>query len=470
MFKRKNNQNGRSGSSGQFNQKLIAPMILGSILNPINSSIIAVALIPIGQAFGAPPSQTAWLVSALYLATAIGQPVIGKFIDLFGPRRLFLIATSLVGLSSLIAIFAPNFWWLVGARVLLGFGTCAGYPAAMYLIRSEAERTGEESPASILTILAIASQTIAVIGPTLGGLLIDIGGWQGTFIVNIPLSLACVLLGYMRFPKVSADALRQEKKMLSIDFVGIVLFGITLISALLFLMNPSLAKIYLLIIAVIAGAIFGWYELKTKQPFIDVRVLGGNTPLLLTYARSLLAATVSYSVLYGFTQWLEKGRGLTPSHAGLLLLPMFLTAIIVSRTTGKSPAIHLKLIVGSIIQFIAMVLLLFTSHTSNLVFLVFIILLFGIPQGLLNLANQGAIYYQAASNQIGSSAGLLRTFMYMGAMLASCANGLFLKSDAITKGMHDLALFSGIIGLILIVITLFDRSLSKVGKTSTIKN
>nr|WP_188496388.1 MFS transporter [Pullulanibacillus pueri] len=439
-------------------------MVLGTILNPINSSIIAVALIPIGQAFGAPPSQTAWLVSALYLATAIGQPVTGKLIDMFGPRLLFLIATSLVGISSLMAVFAPNFWWLVAARVLLGFGTCAGYPASMYLIRSEAERTGEESPTSILTILAIASQTIAVIGPTLGGLLIDIGGWQSTFIINLPLSIACIILGATRFPKVSKDALRKDQDMLTIDFIGMIFFGLSLIAALLFLMNPSVSKIYLILIAIIAGAIFAWHELRTKHPFIDVRVLGGNTPLLLTYARSLLAATVSYSVLYGFTQWLEKGRGLSPSHAGLLLLPMFLTAIIVSRTTGKSPAIHLKLVVGSLVQFIAMALLLFTSHTSSLIFLVIIILLFGIPQGLLNLANQGAIYFQAASNQIAASAGLLRTFMYMGAMLASCANGLFLKSDTITKGMHELAIFCVIIGIILIIITLFDRSLSKVGK------
>ncbi|CAI9394143.1 MULTISPECIES: MFS transporter [Bacillaceae] len=91
-----------------FNQKLIAPMILGSILNPINSSIISVTLIPIGKAFGVSPSQTAWLISALYLATAIGQPVVGKLIDLYGPRLLFLIATSLVGLSSFIAIFTPD--------------------------------------------------------------------------------------------------------------------------------------------------------------------------------------------------------------------------------------------------------------------------------------------------------------------------------------------------------------------------
>ncbi len=455
--------NRKTTNKSHFNQKLIAPMVLGSILNPVNSSIISVALIPIGQAFGVPPSQTAWLVSALYLATAIGQPVVGKLIDIFGPRLLFLIATSLVGISSLIAIFATNIWWLVVARVLLGFGTCAGYPASMYLIRREAERTGEESSTSILTLLAISSQTIAVVGPTLGGLLIEVGGWQSTFIVNIPLSLACVLLGYFRFPRGLGDSLRKEEKVTSIDFIGIIFFGITLISALLFLMSPNWHNVYLLIITIISGVIFTSFELKIKNPFMDLRLLGGNTPLLLTYARGLLSATVSYSFLYGYTQWLETGRGLSPSHSGLLLLPMFLTSIIISKTTGKNPAIYMKLIVGSIIQFIAMSLLLFTNHSSSLVYLVVIAILFGIPQGILSLANQNAVYFQASSKHMGASAGLLRTFMYMGAMLASAANGLFLKSEAITNGLHYLVIFSLVICFML-MITLLDRSLSKVGK------
>ena len=85
------------GGGGRFDRGLLAPMLLGAVLNPVNSSIIAVSLIPIGQAFRAPPSSTAWLVSALYLATAIGQPVVGRLIDLFGPRRLYLAATALVG-------------------------------------------------------------------------------------------------------------------------------------------------------------------------------------------------------------------------------------------------------------------------------------------------------------------------------------------------------------------------------------
>ena len=177
-----------SATRSGFDRTLLGPMILGSIMNPINSSIIAVSLVPIGRAFGAPASQTAWLVSALYLATAIGQPVTGRLVDLYGPRRLLLAGALLTGIAGALGTFAPNLVVLVIARVILGFGTCAGYPASMALIRAEADRTGVASPSGVLATLTIASQTIAVIGPSLGGALIGLGGWRATLAVNIPLA------------------------------------------------------------------------------------------------------------------------------------------------------------------------------------------------------------------------------------------------------------------------------------------
>ncbi|MFD9129732.1 MFS transporter, partial [Kitasatospora sp. NPDC059571] len=192
---------GRTGGApGAFDRRLLAPMILGSVLNPVNSSIISVSLVPIGAAFGAPPSRTAWLVAALYLATAIGQPVVGRLVDLYGPRRLYLVGTSLTGVAGLAGMLAPNLGVLIAARVLLGFGTCAGYPASMHLIRSEARRTGHDSPAGVLTALSVANQTVAVVGPVLGGLLVGLGGWRSTLAVNIPLSIACLVLGRRRLP------------------------------------------------------------------------------------------------------------------------------------------------------------------------------------------------------------------------------------------------------------------------------
>ena len=133
--RRRPGADGADGADGSeaFDRRLILPMILGAILNPINSTMLAVALVPIGIAFGAPASETAWLVTGLYLATAVGQPVVGRLIDLYGPRRLYLVGSVLIGVGGVLGTVAPSLGVLVVARVLIGFGTCAGYPAAMLL-------------------------------------------------------------------------------------------------------------------------------------------------------------------------------------------------------------------------------------------------------------------------------------------------------------------------------------------------
>lgn len=453
-----------AGTDDTFNRKLILPMILGSVLNPVNSSMIAVALIPIGIALGAPPSETAWLVSGLYLATAIGQPVVGRLVDLYGPRRLYLIGTALVGIAGILGALAPNIGVLVAARVLLGFGTCAGYPAAMSLIRSEATRTGHTSPNGILTLLTIAGQTIVVVGPTLGGLLIGLGGWRTTFTVNIPLAIFCLVLGARRLPRTStapeADGTRLASR---VDLAGIAAFATMLVSLLLFLTTPALSHAYLLAITAAAAVGLGWWERRARSPFIDLRVLGGNLPLLATFARTLLTAVVAYAFLYGYTQWLEQGRGLSATVAGLALTPTFLTGIVVAAATGRRTAVRGKLVVGAVAQIFACAGLLLLTSDSPIVVLLILALVLGIPQGLNNLANQNALYHQADPARTASTAGLFRTFFYLGAISAAAANGAFLADGADTPGLHHLAWFIGPCAVLFLVVTLADRSLRRIG-------
>jgi len=444
-----------------FDRRLIAPMILGSLLNPVNSSMIAVALVPIGLAFGAPPGETAWLISGLYLATSVGQPVVGRLVDMYGPRRLYLAGAALVGVAGTLGALAPSLSSLITARVLLGFGTCAGYPAAMFLIRAEAKRTGQDSPAGILTVLAVATQTTAVVGPTLGGLLIGYGGWRTIFGVNIPLALACLVLGARRLPSTPGAGRPAGARL---DFGGIALFAGMLTTLLLFLMDPQPGRWWLVLPAVAAGAGLGVLELRLADPFLDLRVFGGNVPLLLTYARSTLTAVVSYSFLYGFTQWLEAGRGLSAAHAGLILLPMFLTAIAVSSSTGRRPEIRGKLLVGSAVQVVACGTLLVLHPGSAIWLLAGLTLLLGVPQGLNNLANQNAVYHQADPARIGAAAGLLRTFLYLGAIVSSVADGAVFKHGADTPGLHRLGVFLLVVSALLLAVTLADRSLRAVGR------
>jgi MFS family permease len=435
-------------------------MVLGAVLNPINSSMIAVALVPIGVAFHALPADTAWLVSALYLATATGQPVVGRLVDRYGPRRLYLISTALVGVAGVLGVLAPSLGVLIASRVLLGVGTCAGYPAAMFLLRSESRRTGVDSPGGVLTALAVSAQTIVVIGPTLGGLLIAFGGWRTIFAVNIPLAVACLILGALRLPRAEpADGPRT-----GLDHLGIALFVGLLSTLMLFLMSPAVGHLWLVALMLALAASFGWRELRAADPFLDLRVFGGNGPLIATYLRTLLAQTIAYAILYGFTQWLEAGRRLSATHAGLMLLPMSLIAIGVSTATGRRAGFRNKLLVGAVAQLVACGLMLLLGVHSPIWILVLISVIFGLPQGLNSLANQNAVYYQADPARMGASAGLLRTFTYLGAMVSSAATGIFFAHGADTAGLHDLAVFLIVTAALLLVLILADRSLSRVGK------
>ena len=444
----------RVGSRAGFDRRLAATMVLGSVLNPVNSAMIAVALVPIGVAFHAPPARTAWLISALYLATAVGQPVVGRLVDRYGPRPLYLAGTALVGAAGLLGALAPSLGVLVAARVLLGFGTCAGYPASMYLVSMQARRTGRDAPGGILTVLAVANQVTAVVGPTLGGLLIGLGGWRAIFLVNVPLAAACLVLGTRRLPRIPTAGGPAR-----LDPAGMVLFAATLLALMLFLMAP--ARWYLLPAAAAAAAALAVRELRTAHPFIDLRVLRGNGPLLATYLRQVLTFTASYAFIYGYTQWLEDDRGLHPSVTGLVLLPSFVTAIVAAALSGRRRNLHTTLAVGAAAAVVAAAAPLLARPHSGVWLLVAVGVLAGVPQGVNGLANQNALYRQADTDRIASAAGLLRTFMYLGALAASAAVAACYPRGARTAGLHTLSLVMLACAVVLVAVTLPDRSLAR---------
>lgn len=385
-----------------FDRRLITPLVAGAVLNPVNTTILSVALVPIGVSFGEPPSATAWLITSLYVATAIGQPVAGRLIDTYGPRRLFLPATALVGIAGVLGTFAPNLAVLVVARVLLGLGTCAGYPAAMRLLRDEADRTGDDSPGGVLTILAISTQTVSVLGPPLGGLLVDFGGWRTTLAINVPLALAAFALGWRYFP-------RSRPRM------------------------------------------------RERGPLFDLS--GLNTPLVITYVRAVLSYLVSYSFIFGFTQWLQAERGFTAGQAGLVVLPVFGVGVAVSALTGRSEALRGKLIVAAAGQLVVCALLLALGVSSPLWMLLAVTVLSGVPQGLTSLALQNAVYRQADPASVGASAGLLRTFGYLGAIVSAVVLGLVFGDTVDTRGLHELAALLVVTSLVFLLVNVFDRSL-----------
>ncbi|TVT18863.1 MFS transporter [Amycolatopsis acidiphila] len=428
-----------------------------AVLNPINSTLIAVALVPIAHAFGARPEQTAWLITALYLATAVGQPVVGLFVDRFGARRVLLTGAVIVMLAGIGGLMAFSLDWLIAVRAVLGVGTCAGFPAAMAVLRKHADAAGQGVPSRVLSVLAMSSQTVMVIGPTLGGLLIGLFGWPAIFAVNIPLAAASLLLALFWVPRDDPATLTHER----IDVVGILLFSVTLLVVLLFVMEPAVGDLYLLGVAVVLGVVFTWFELRSRTPFIDLRMLAGNPPLLRTYLRQSLAFLIVYSIMFGYVQWLEAARGLSEEGAGGLLLPMSAVAVVASAASVKPTGIRSRLITNSLALLAGSALLMFVGTRTPILGLLAMTAVFGLGQGLTSVTNQTALYSQAPAAQMGTASGLFRTAQYLGAIAASTLIARCFGAQTTSAGLHHLAWALLGVGVVLLAVTVSDPALRR---------
>ncbi|ROQ82556.1 sugar phosphate permease [Streptomyces sp. CEV 2-1] len=444
-----------------FSGRLTAPLLIGSLLNPLNTTMISTALVAIGHHFGIGAADTAWLISVLYLASAVAQPVLGKLADVLGPRRVFLVGLVVVIASGLVGTVAPSFGWLIVSRLLLGIGTSAAYPAAMAVLRDESARIGRATPRSVLARLSFAALGSAAVGPTLGGLLVMVVGWRGIFAVNVPVAFVAFGAALLWIP---ADPPRRRAadgvtRRLGLDPLGIGLFTAALTVLVFFLLDLAHPMWWLLApFAVLTAALVRW-QLHRPDPFIDLRMLAGNAALSRTYLRHGVSYLLIYCVMYGYTQWLEEARGYSSGHTGLLMLPMSVAALVCSLLGARTKGIRGPLTLACVLLTVGAGVLMFLSGDTPLAVLLLAGACFGIPQGLIGTSNQAAVQAYAPAEAIGSAAGLQRTAQYIGAITASSLIALAYGQSAGDHGLHLMAGVAAVLGVLLIVLTVTDRAL-----------
>lgn len=449
-----------AGAPG-FSGRLTAPLLIGSLLNPLNTTMISTALVAIGRHFEIGAAGTAWLISVLYLASAVAQPVLGKLADVLGPRRVFLAGLVVVVASGLVGTVAPDFGWLIVSRLLLGIGTSAAYPAAMAVLRDESARIGRATPRSVLARLSFAALGSAAVGPTLGGLLVTVVGWRGIFAVNVPVALIAfgAALRWIPADPPRSRAADGSTPRLDLDPLGIGLFTTALTVLVFFLLDLAHPMWWLLApFAVLTAALVRW-QLRRPAPFVDLRMLAGNAALSRTYLRHGVSYLLIYCVMYGYTQWLEEARGYSSGHTGLLMLPMSVAALVCSLLGARTKGIRGPLALACVLLTVGAGVLMFLSGDTPLAVLLLAGACFGIPQGLIGTSNQAAVQLYAPAESIGSAAGLQRTAQYIGAITASSLIALAYGQSADDRGLHLMAGVAAVLGVLLIVLTVTDRAL-----------
>ncbi|MFJ3950902.1 MFS transporter [Streptomyces libani] len=452
---------GTTHTTNAFSWRFVTPLFTGSAINAINTSLIATALVPIAAAVHVSVGRTAVLVSALYLACAIAQPMGGKLAEEFGPRRVFLAGILIVLAGGTVGGLGQDLTALVVARVLIGVGSSAVYPSAMLLIRRRAEATGLDAPpGGVLGGLMIAGAATSALGLPMGGMLVDAWGWRTTFFINLPFALLALAMAYLWIPSDPPVAGSRTLRELAarLDVTGIVGFGGAIAALLVFLRGLPHPDWLVLVLAAVIGAGLVWWELRAHRPFLDVRLLGRNPALTRTYLRFAVASLCVYTVLYGLTQWLQAGRNMSAEAAGLLLLPMSALSALLARPISQRNLVRMPLIVAAVSCLAASAGVLALTASTPTVWIVVITLVFGITLGTTISANQTTLYTQAGAGEIGTAAGLFRTFGFLGSIASSALISVVFHTQVSDQRLHLIALIMVIVSVLGLILVITDRT------------
>jgi len=451
--------------------RLVAAVATGTILNPVNSSMIAVALVPIATSFGVDTAASTWLISGFFLAAAIAMPLMGRFADLFGPRRTFLTGLVVVGISAAAGTVAPSFAVLILCRVAMAFGTSTAYPSGLAMFR--ARDPHGDAPAGALAILGIVSSVMAAGGPVLGGVLVATVGWQGIFFVNVPVVIVGFLLAYRWLPADPPASVQVTFRSRAgvfdfaeaIDAIGVVLFAAMFVGLLAFIVAlPTGPEPVLLAVAVVSAALLVVRELRARAPFVDLRMLARQPTLIWLYAQFAGVNFVFYGVFFGLPIWLEDVRGFSAAQSGPLLLPLagigILAAPVAARIVSKrgpAPAI----IIGSVALLVGCIPLALFGETTPIIAILVVGAVLGIPTAFNNLGLQAALYEATPASLMGTASGQFQTFRYTGAIGASAVLGIVFAGGATSEGLDQLAVIFIVVSAALVVASIAGARLAR---------
>lgn len=436
----------------------VAGLSLGTALNPLNSSMIAVALVVLRADFGLDVAAVTWVVTSFYLASAAGQPVMGRLADRFGPRRMFMLGMALVAVTCAVAPLAPNFALLCVARAVMALGTATAYPSAVVMVGAIAHRAKVES-ARPLGRLQMANTSAAAVGPVIGGLLVSLVGWEALFLINVPLALAALLIVKQAAPP---DEARERGSLAELlrdsDIPGILAF----VGALLLVMMAALNvapgyRWWMLAAGTGIAALFAWRELRFARPFLDLRLLGRNRSLLLVYLAFAVFSSVYYFVFFGLPQLLQESGGYDPGVVGLLMLPLAAMSVVATPWAVKAMGrfgVRRVLLAGVLLLTVAAALMWLLTGTLAIPLVVVMTALMGVPYGTVSIATNQGMFVSTRPQDRGVAAGIYQTCRYVGAITATVMIGVFASG-----GVHQDSWARMVVAMLVLCAATFGVSL-----------
>ena len=300
---------------------ILTTVMVGTLLIGLDRTVVNLALPKIIGDFGISVSTAAWIATAYIISNAVFVPVFGKLGDLFGNRIIYL--WSFVGfiVVSMLAGFAWNFDSLTVLRVLQGLVGAAVYPTAMSLIAKSF--SDPKARAQALGIWSSSFAVSAVIGPLLGGYLVDNFSWRWVFFINLPIGIAGLIMTLLFLPH------DRPEEHGAFDWFGAVLLS-GAISSLVLVVDRgqewgwlSLASVLCYSGTIIFGALVYWWETHQTHPIIDFKFF--SNPVIVSV---LTISFISFGGMMGAMLMLpvfaQTFLHYTATRSGYLFVPMAL--------------------------------------------------------------------------------------------------------------------------------------------------
>ncbi|CAH1210373.1 MFS transporter [Paenibacillus sp. JJ-223] len=454
---------------------LIISVGLGILLNPLNSSMISVAVARLKEVYALDFATVSWIVFSFYVASAIAQPIMGKASDLFGRKKIFLTGLAVAFISSLLAPLSPTFGWLIVFRIIQSIGTSMMIAVGMALVRVHV--TTKQGAA--LSVLSIFLSGAAAIGPFVGGMLIHWQDWPAIFLVNVPFVVAGFLLSWRFIPtentRQSEARARSFREWLQfIDLYGILLFSLALIGTLVSLLSWSSVGKWSLwpvitgVVGLIAFVLFIRRELAIDKPFIPLRAFVRYPGMAWVNVQYILINVLYYALFFGVPSYLQMVRAVDEFNTGLIMLTLGLCSLVASPFAGRwvdRAGARPVLLASSALMVFGSIWMVSLNAYSSVFGVIVALAAFGIANGLNGVGIQAALFHSSPHEMIGVASGLFNTSRYLGTIGSSLLTGVIMGKQFSASGFRVLGLVLAVIAVSLVIINLKKSESAVVDKT-----
>jgi EmrB/QacA subfamily drug resistance transporter len=407
-------------------------LCLGFFMILVDSTIVSVATPAIMRGLHADVNTVIWVTSAYLLAYAVPLLVTGRLGDRFGPRNVYLVGLAVFTLASAWCGLTGDIEQLILARVFQGLGAALMTPQTMAVIT---RIFPPQNRGQAMGLWGAVAGVATLVGPILGGVLVDAAGWQWIFFVNVPVGLVGLVLAWRLVPSLPTHSHRFDLPGVVLSAVGLFLlvFGIqegqkydwgTITGAL---------SVWSLIIAglVVLASFLAWQAVNRAEPLLPLRLFRDRNFSLANVAITTVGFSIT-AMTFPIMLYAQNVRGLSPTRSALLLVPMAVISGGLAPVVGKLvDRVHPRYIAG-VGLFCFPVSLVWLSAVLTPEAAIWQLLL---PVALLGVANGfmwAPISTTATRNlpmaEAGAGSGVYNTTRQIGAVLGSAGIAVLMQS------------------------------------------